>query len=141
MHFPTQATPFPRRRHLPARSKGHLLWLGGTVLLVTLWTISNQSITLPEFVYAGVLLAISIQAYLSWSEARTTRIPVWALVCAAHFVFYGMAIFGALRQSPSAFDHGSDLPESLLTTAMLVGIVGLLSIAAGRMAAVHLVGH
>src|ERR1700687_5094855 len=109
MHSLTQATPFPRRHHLPARSKGHLLWLVGAVLLVTLWTISNQNITLSEFVYAGVLVAISIEAYLSWSRARTTRIPVWALVCAAHFVFYGVAIFGALRQSPSASDHGSDL--------------------------------
>src|SRR5207245_6978651 len=85
-----------------------------------------QNITASEFVCAGVLLAISIQAYLSWSGARTTRIPVWSLVCAAHFVFYGVAIFGALRQSPSGFDHGSDLPDSALTMAMLVGIVGLL---------------
>jgi hypothetical protein len=113
----------------------------GAVLLVTLWAISSQNITLSEFVYAGVLLSISIQAYISWSRARTTRIPVWALVCAAHFVFYGVAIFGALRKSPSAFDHGSDLPDSVLTTAMLVGLVGLLSMGAGRMAAIHLIGR
>ena len=126
---------------MPARSKGHLLWLVGAVLLVTLWTISNQNITLSEFFYAGVLVAISIQAYLSWSRARTSRIPVWALVCAAHFVFYGVAIFGALRQSPSASDHGSDLPDSVLSTAMLVGLVGLLSMGAGRITAMRLFGR
>src|ERR1700728_2197680 len=106
MHSLSQATPLPTRGHLPAHSKGHLFWIVGAVLLVTLWTISSQNITLSEFVYAGVLLSISIQAYISWSRTRTTRIPVWALVCAAHFVFYGVAIFGALRKSPSAFDHG-----------------------------------
>jgi hypothetical protein len=121
---------------------GHyLLWLTGAVLLVTLWSISNQDITFTQFIYAGVLLAMTIQAYISWSRARTTRIPVWALVCAAHFIFYGVAIFGALRQSPSAFDRGSDLPGSVLTTAMLFGIVGLLSMAAGRVTAIHFVGR
>src|ERR1700730_3436967 len=127
MHSLTQATPLPRRLHVPVRSKGHLFWLGGAVLLVTLWTFRNQSITLPEFVCACVLLAISIQGYLSWSQARTTRIPVWALVCAAHFVFYGLAIFGALRKSPSAFDQGSDLRDSILTPAVVLAIGGLCS--------------
>ena len=141
MHFLTQTTPFPTRGRLPAGSKGHFLWLAGALLLMTLWAVSNQNITASEFVCAGVLLAISIQAYLSWSGARTTRIPVWSLVCAAHFVFYGVAIFGALRQSPSGFDHGSDLPDSALTMAMLVGIVGLLFMGAGRTAAMHLVGQ
>jgi len=141
MHSLTQASPLSRTLHLPIRSRGHLLWLVGAVLLLTLRTISNQNITVFEFVYAGVLLAISIQAYLSWSRARNTRIPVWPLVCAAYFVFYGVAIFGALRQSPSGFDRGRDLPDTVLATAMLVGIVGLLSMGAGRMAAMHLVGH
>lgn len=139
MHSLIQATPLPARSRLQNHVGHPPLWLAGAVLLVTLWSISSQDITFTEFVYAGVLLALTIQAYISWSRARTTRIPVWALVCAAHFVFYGMAIFGALRQSPSVFDHGGDLPESVLTTAMLVGIVGLLSMAAGRMTVFHFV--
>ena len=118
-----------------------MLWPAGTVLLLALAGISSQDITVTQFVLAGVLLSISIQAYISWSRARSIRIPVWALVCAAHFVFYGLAIFGALRKSPSAFDRGGDLSDSVLTTAMLVGIVGLLSMGAGRMAAMHLVGR
>jgi hypothetical protein len=137
----SQATSFLRGGRLQAHSGRYLLWFAGAVLLVTLWSISSQNITPVEFVYAGVLLAISIQAYILWSRARHSRIPVWALVCAAHFVFYGMAIFGALRKSPSSFDHGSDLPDSVLTTAMLVGIVGLLSMGAGRMATMHIAGR
>ncbi|MHB8216516.1 MAG: hypothetical protein ACYDDS_10595 [Candidatus Sulfotelmatobacter sp.] len=131
-----QATPFPRRAATNVRR--YLLWPAGAALLVTLWSISNQDIAPTEFFFVCVLLAITIHAYISWSRERTTRIPVWALVCAAHFVFFGVAIFGALRQSPSVFDHGSDLPDSVLTKAMLVGIVGLCSMAAGRMAARHL---
>jgi hypothetical protein len=118
-----------------------MLWPAGAVLLLALSSVSSQNITATEFVLAGVLLSISIQAYISWNRSRTIRIPVWALVCAAHFVFYGVAIFGALRNSPSAFDHGSDLSDSVLTAAMLVGIVGLLSMGAGRIAAMHLVGR
>jgi len=140
MHSSSQTSSFLRGDHFHAQSHRFLLWLAGAVVLVTLWSITSQNITPVEFAYAGVLLAISIQAYILWSRARHSRIPVWALVCAAHFVFYGVAIFGALRKSPSSFDHGSDLPESVLTTAMLVGIVGLLSIGTGRIATMHLAG-
>jgi hypothetical protein len=118
-----------------------LLWPAGAVLLGTLWSISSQDVSPTEFFFAGVLLALTVQAYISWSRARTTRIPVWTLVCAAHFVFYGVAIFGALRKSPSMFDHGSDLPDSVLSEAMLVGIVGLCSMGTGRIAAMHLMGQ
>jgi hypothetical protein len=90
-----------------------------------------------ENLYAGLLLAVSIQAYLSWSQVRNIRVPVWALVCTAHFIYYGLAIFVAPRKSPSAFDHGGDLPDSVLATAMLVGIAGVLSMGAGRLAAMN----
>jgi hypothetical protein len=117
------------------------LWPAGAVLLVTLYTISSQNVTSAQFACAGVLLAVMIQSYISWSRTRDTRVPVWPLVCAAHFIFFGMAIFGALRTSPSQFDHGADLSDSILTMAMVVGIVGLLSMAAGRMAAMRLAGR
>lgn len=139
MHSLTQATPFLRGG--PTHPRRYLLWPAGVVLLVTFSTISSQNITAIEYLYAGVLLAISIQAYLSWSRARNIRVPVWALVCTAHFIFYGVAIFWATRKSPSAFDHGSDLPDSMLATAMLVGIAGLLSMGAGRMAAMNFARH
>ena len=139
MHFLAEAAPFPRRR--PTNVMRYVLWPVGALLLVALWQISSQNITLTEFVYAGVLLSISIQAYISWSQVRNTRIPVWALVCGAHFVFYGVAIFEALRNSPSAFDHGGELSDSVLSTAMLVGILGLLAMGAGRMAVIHVVGR
>jgi len=131
----TQATPSPRR--VPTNAGRYLLWPSGAILLTTLSSVSSQNITLSEFVYAGVFLAISIQAYISWSQVRNIRVPVWTLVCVAHFVFYGVAIFGALRNSPSVFDHRSDLPDSVLTAAMLVGLLGLLSMGAGRQAAMH----
>jgi len=139
MHPLTQATPF--HRNAPAHAKRFLLWLAGTALLATLYSISSQNVTSAQFVCAGILLAILIQSYISWSRTRDTRVPVWALVCAAHFIFYGVSIFEAIRTSPSAFDHGSDLSDSILTMAMVVGIVGLLSMGAGRMAAMRLAGR
>src|SRR6266851_4088058 len=137
MHYLTQASPFSRRGLLTAHSGSYGLWLAGAGLLATLSTISSQNISPAEYAYAGVLLCISIQAYISWSRERTIRIPAWALVCAVHFVYYGLAIFGPLRRSPSTFDHGNDLPDSAIGTAMLVGIAGLLSMAMGRMAAMY----
>lgn len=138
MHSLAQATPFRSRGLTDARRS--LLWLAGAILLATLSTISRQNVTLAQFACAGVLLAILIRSYISWSQRRDARVPVWPLVCAAHFVFYGVAIFGALRASPSLFDHGSDLSDSILTMAMVVGIVGVVSMWAGRMAAMRLVG-
>ena len=58
-------------------------------------------------------------------------------MCGSHFVFYGLAVFGPERRSPSTFDYGRNLSDSAIDTAMLVGLVGLLSIWIGRMAAVH----
>src|SRR6202030_1100351 len=116
-------------------------WPAGAILLAALSSTSTHDITSVEFLYAAVLLAISIQAYISWSQTRNIKVPVWPLVCVAHFVFYGVAIFGALRRSQSVFDRGSDLPDSILTTAMLVGIIGLFSMGAGRMAVKHLIGR
>jgi O-antigen polysaccharide polymerase Wzy len=139
MHSIAQASLSPKSN--PTQAGRYLLWPSGAVLLLTLSSITSQNITLSEFVYAGVFLAISIQAYVSWRQARNIRVPVWALVCAVHFVFYGIAIFGALRNSPSAFDHGSQLSNAVLSTAMLLGIFGLLSMGAGRTAAMHLVGR
>src|SRR6266481_5531570 len=108
MHSLTQATRFSSRG--PTRSMVYLLWPAGAVLLLLVSTFSSQNITLLEFVYAGLLLSISIQGYISWSRTSNIRIPVWALVCITHFVLYGLAIFGARRRSSSVFDHGSDLP-------------------------------
>ena len=134
-----QASPLPRRGS--AHLNRYLLWPAGGVLLLMLSSVSSQNITSLGLFFAGVLLSISIQSYISWSQARSIRVPVWTLLCAAHFVFYGVAIFGALRTSPSIFDRGRDLPDSVLATAMLVGIVGLLSMGAGRTLATHLIGH
>src|ERR1700733_7909130 len=100
MYSIAQTTPSPRD---PTSVGRYLLWPAGAVLLATLSSITTQNVTWSQFVYAGVFLAISIQAYISWSRARNIRVPVWSLVCTAHFLFYGVAIFGALRKSPSAF--------------------------------------
>lgn len=128
------------RRAVPqhSSSEGYLVWISGAALLVALSTVTSQNVTPTEIAYAGVLLAMCIQAYLSWRKGNQISIPVWALVCAAHFVFYGLAIFGALRTSPSMFDHGSTLPDSVLATAMLVGVISIVSIGIGRFAALHL---
>src|ERR1700730_11416438 len=99
MHSLTQVTSSPRRVRTDAGRL--LLWFSGAALLLTLSSVSSQNITPSEFVYAGVFLAISIQAYISWRRVRNIRVPVWTLVCVAHFVFYGLAIFGAQRNSPS----------------------------------------
>ena len=111
-----QPAPLPRKRSVPAEH--YFAWLAGASLLVALSVTTRQHVTLPETAYASVLLSIAIQAYLSWRRGTDISLPIWALVCGAHFVFYGLAIFGALRKSPSMFDHGRDLPDSAIATAM-----------------------
>jgi hypothetical protein len=112
-------------------------WLAGATLLWVLALTSDFTITATHVVYASVLLFVSIHAYLSWADKRETKIPVWALLCGVHFVFYGLAIFTASRASPSLYDRRSDLSDSVLADAMLVGIVGIFSMAVGRSVANH----
>jgi hypothetical protein len=109
----------------------HGLWIMGAVALVAL-TLSSGAVTLGQMALASLLLGVTIRAYLSWAGTRDTKIPVWPLLCGAHFIYYGLAIFSASRVSPSRYDHEANLLDSTLTKAMLVGIVGLLSIAIGR---------
>lgn len=114
------------------------IWISGTALLLILTLASSQTISAIQFVCACALLCVSIKAYLSWAADRETKIPVWAMVCGAHFIYFGLPIFGALRASPSWYDHGANLPDLSLTYAMLVGVLGLASLGLGRKAALHL---
>ncbi|HZZ17393.1 MAG TPA: hypothetical protein VFE08_15710, partial [Candidatus Sulfotelmatobacter sp.] len=66
MHFPIQATTFPEKSKSLAPSQAHGIWLAGAVLLAMLWIVSTQLFSFVQFFYASVLLAISIQSYLSW---------------------------------------------------------------------------
>jgi hypothetical protein len=123
------------------RVHAYCTWFGGSVLFLALSALSKQMLSTSEIIYSGLLLSISIVAYLSWRKGNHISVPVWAMVCVAHFIFYGLPIFGALRKSPSAFDHGNDLPDSAISAAMLVGVVGLSSIAIGRTFALQLTGR
>lgn len=126
-----------RNVHCPSAAERHLIWIAGALLLVILSNVTSRNISPIQTIYAGTLLAISIYAYLSWRRGNGISAPIWTLVCAAHFVYYGLAIFGARPTSPSMFDHNRDLPDSAISAAMLVGIIGLSSMAIGRFAALH----
>ena len=119
----------------PNNAKLYLFWPAGGAFLWALSSVSKQNVTADQFFYASVLLAISIQAYCSWKRSPDTKVPIWAFVCAAHFVYYGQAIFMAARTSPSSFDRGRSLSDPLLSSAMLVGIIGVLAMGAGRILA------
>jgi hypothetical protein len=121
-----------RQLSLADRSYEFAIWLTGASLLLVLSIVATENITVEEIACAGILLVVSIWTYLRWRKANQISIPVWALVCAVHFVSYGLPIFGSLRTSPSFFDRGMDLSDDVLVRAMVVGIVGLLSIAIGR---------
>jgi hypothetical protein len=120
------------------RARHHAIWIATAAFLAVLTVAATQTVTGTQLLCAAVLLFITAKAYLTWVDGRETNTPVWALLCAAHFVFYGLAIFGAERESPSWYDRGATLPDSSLTAAMAVGVLGLLSMAVGRKAAVHL---
>lgn len=114
------------------------LWVVGAALLLVLTLSTSLAISAVQLLCACVLLFVSIKAYLSWADDRETKIPVWAMLCGAHFVYYGLAIFGAPRDSPSLYDQYASLLDSSLTSAMLVGLLGLSSIALGRKVTFHL---
>ena len=124
-HIPATACTNPAVSTQPLL--GYWTWFGGSLLLVALSAMSSQNLSVSEIGCSGLLLAMSIGAYLSWRKGNEISVPVWAMVCAAHFVFYGLPIFGALRKSPSTFDRGRDLPDWAISAAMLVGAVGVCS--------------
>jgi len=130
--LPQQASYFRDVQHIAAPSRSYTAWLFGGLLLIVLSTTTNENVNLIQTASSAALLAMSLAAFSTWNTTRTTTIPAWALVCAAHFVFYGLAVFGAGRKSPSIFDHHRQLPDSSITSAMLVGLFGLVSIWLGR---------
>jgi hypothetical protein len=130
--LPQEAAYFRHVPHIAASSRSYTAWLFGGLLLIVLSATTNENVNLVQTVSAAALLAISLAAFTSWNATRNTTIPAWALVCAAHFVFYGLAVFGAVRKSPSTFDHHRQLTDSSITSAILVGLFGLVSIWLGR---------
>ena len=107
------------------------IWIAGTSLVAFLWWSSSLEISIPQLLLSFAFLTAAIMTYLDWANSEHLKIPVWPLVCAMHFVFYGMALFNGSRQSPSYFDHG-DLPEAAISGAMAIGLVGLIAIGCGR---------
>jgi hypothetical protein len=139
MIYPATNSTLPSLQLPASRQAGHYgIWLAAAALLAALTLAATQTLSGPQLLCAAMLLFFTVKAYLTWMDSRETNTPVWALLCAAHFVFYGLAIFGAERESPSWYDRGAILPDSSLTAAMVVGVLGLLSMAIGRRAAVRL---
>jgi hypothetical protein len=110
----------------------HGLYIAGIIFIGLLWFSSSQTISVAHLACASFLLFMGIHAYLSWVEKKETKIPVWPLLCLIHFVYFGLPIFGASRESPSSYDQGASFSDSALATAMLLGLVGLISIGLGR---------
>ena len=88
-----------------------------------------------------MLLAISIQAYISWSGYVTYQSSRLASGVCDSFCFLRRGYFRGPTKSPSLFDHGSELPDSVLTMAMLVGILGLFPWEPEEWRLMHLFGH
>lgn len=128
---PRQMAPQVRRKTVPLLVRQGL-WCAGGALLVVLYLLSNKPVTFLQMAIAAVLLFATVHQYLQWLEANQIKMPSWPLVCALHFVYYGLPIFAAARISPSRYDHRAEIPASVLTTAMALGVLGLLCMYLGR---------
>jgi hypothetical protein len=71
---------------------------------VFLLAASRRNWTHLQAVLAFALLAIPCFAYVDWRRTRRTQIPLFAVLAAAHMVFYCLSIFwtGLLADSPGS---------------------------------------
>lgn len=120
------------RRAGALASGAYLPWVvAGLYFAVSALTASKPT-NGTEVTLAAVLLAAVVLAYTAWQKERRFTIPAFACLCGSHFMYYGSSIFTAARRSPSVLDGGADLTDTMLESAMLVGLISFAAIAAGR---------
>src|ERR1035438_1804299 len=106
------------------RPNGMGLWVTPLVFssIVTLWLVatSRSAITQLQTAIAFALIAIPCFAYADWRQTRRTQIPLFAVLAAAHAVFYCVSVL-----STGLLDQSAERTSTAVLGMALLGVCSL----------------
>lgn len=116
----------PSPPHRASRQRPHEAWEWVTPLLasagatVLLLATSHRSVTHLQTALVFALIAIPCFAYADWRRTRRTQIPLFAVLAAAHMVFYCLSVFWT-----GLLDQSQDKTVTAVLGMAFLGICGL----------------
>jgi hypothetical protein len=91
-----------------------------------LWAMSPNELETSGVVYAFFLMIIPWGSYLYWQQGRRDRLPLFAMVSGAYWVYFALALFWGQRTFTAAVASAAITPtESTITDATWMALVGV----------------
>ncbi len=108
-----------------------ILWVLGVPLVATslLYLVSLNDVLLVQFILAFVLLLLPWRAYVSWRRGGVPALPVFALLSLMYWVYYALPLFLEDHVFSTYYERvGHELPQSTITLALLMCVIGVCSL-------------
>ena len=96
------------------------------VATALLWLTSPNPVETQGGIYAFVLLLIPWGSYLCWRQGRRDELPIFAMVAAAYWVYFALALFWGQRGFVGAAAFAMITPpENVVTSVVRMALVGV----------------
>src|SRR5207249_10398364 len=96
-----------------------------------LWAMSTNELETSAVVYAFFLMIIPWGSYLYWQQGRRDRLPLFAMVSGAYWVYFALALFWGQRTFSAAAFAAITPSESTITEATWMALVGVVCLWSG----------
>lgn len=122
---------------LASRGKKHTfqpLWYVVPPCIITglLWLSSTNAVNTTQTCLAMVLAIVPWIAFLRWRQNPKHLLPLFALISAMYWLYFGVAMFWGDTRFIIFGSKGSYIPESTITTVTLMAVVGVFAMLAGE---------
>src|SRR5436190_11656676 len=96
-----------------------------------LWAMSTNELETSAVVYAFFLMIMPWGSYLYWQQGRRDRLPLFAMVSGAYWVYFALALFWGQRTFSAAAFAAITPSESTITEATWMALVGVVCLWSG----------
>lgn len=118
-----------RKKSYPFRP----LWyaLPPCILTGLLWLSSTHAVNSTQVGLALLLAIVPWIAFLRWRQNPKHLLPLFALISGMYWLYFGVAMFWGDTRFIIFGSKGSHIPESTITTVILMAVIGVFAMLAG----------
>lgn len=112
-----------------ARQPIPLRWVWPMAITLLLWISSRNEVTLWQVTLGFLILVLPWCAYTSWQRNGTNRLPLFAIVALAHWVYFGLPLFWSSRNIDALVKQ--QISDGAITRVLEMTLLGLACLWAG----------
>src|SRR6185369_4424151 len=118
-----------RKKHYSFRP----LWYGLPPCILTglLWLSSTHAVNSTQVGLAMLLAIVPWIAFLQWRQNPKHLLPLFALISGMYWLYFGVAMFWGDTRFIIFGSKGPHIPESTITTVILMTVIGVFAMLAG----------